>query len=245
MKRYIAYIIVLSGTLLLASCINPAAVNYRITSKGSYQVKPGDTLYSIGWRYGVDYKDLASWNRIDQNFTIHPGQRLLLLKPDSATQQPSTVVQTKTDVSIQVSETAADTSSDKSKIVESSKNPGRWLWPTQGKVLNTFSAKQLNRRGIDIAGTLGQKVQAVADGKVVYSGNGLAGYGNLIIIKHSDTYLSAYAYSQERLVKEGMSVIAGKVIAKMGKHKTTTARLHFQIRKNGKPVDPLQFLPKQ
>lgn len=247
MKRFIHYICIVSTALLLASCINPAAVNYKITSKGSYQVKQGDTLYSIAWRYGLDYKELARWNRIDQSFIIHPGERLLLLEPGSSTRQSSTVDQTETNPPIQVSKTTADTNSDadKPKIVEVSKKPGRWLWPTEGKVLSTYSAKQLDRRGIDIAGSLGQGIQAVANGKVVYSGNGLAGYGNLIIIKHSDTYLSAYAYNQERLVKEGMMVTSGQEIAKMGKHKTGVARLHFQIRKNGKPVDPLKFLPKR
>ncbi|MDH5355786.1 MAG: peptidoglycan DD-metalloendopeptidase family protein [Gammaproteobacteria bacterium] len=245
MKLFIHIIGIIFAASLLASCINPAAVNYKITDKGSYRVKQGDTLYSIAWRYGLDYKKLATWNHIDESFTIHPGQRLLLLEPSGSTQQPGTVVQTKTDLPIQVPETTADTHSDESKIVEVSKSPGRWLWPTEGKVLSTYSAKELDRRGIDIAGTLGQGIQAVANGKVVYSGNGLAGYGNLIIIKHSETYLSAYAYNQERLVKEGMMVTAGEDIAKMGKHKTGAARLHFQIRKNGKPVDPLRFLPKR
>ena len=245
MKRIIHYICIVSTALLLVSCVNPAAVNYKITSKGSYQVKHGDTLYSIAWRYGLDYKELASWNHIDEGFTIHPGQRLQLIEPGNTTQQSSRVAQTGTDSSSQTSATTASVSTDKPRAVESMKSPGHWLWPTQGKVLSTYSAKQLDRRGIDIAGTLGQSVQAVANGKVVYSGNGLAGYGNLIIIKHSNIYLSAYAYNQERLVKEGMTVTAGKEIAKMGKHKTGVARLHFQIRKNGKPVDPLQFLPKQ
>ncbi len=245
MKRIIHYICIVSTALLLVSCINPVAVNYKITSKGSYQVKNGDTLYSIAWRYGLDYKELASWNNIDESFTIHPGQRLSLLESGNTTQQSSTVAQTSKESSSQTSAKTANVSTDKPKAVESLKNPGRWLWPTQGKVLSTYSAKQLDRRGIDIAGTLGQGVQAVANGKVVYSGNGLSGYGNLIIIKHSNTYLSAYAYNQERLVKEGMTVTAGKEIAKMGKHKTGVARLHFQIRKNGKPIDPLKFLPKR
>lgn len=245
MKRFIHYICIVSTALLLASCVNPAAVNYKITSKGSYQVKQGDTLYSIAWRYGLDYKELAGWNSIDENFTIHPGQRLLLLEPGNTTQQSSTVTQTGTESPSQTSVTTASVGTDKPIFVESMKSPGRWLWPTEGKILSTYSAKQLDRRGIDIAGSLGQGIQAVANGKVVYSGNGLAGYGNLIIIKHSDTYLSAYAYNQERLVKEGMTVTVGQEIAKMGKHKTGVARLHFQIRKNGKPVDPLQFLPKR
>ncbi len=112
------------------------------------------------------------------------------------------------------------------------------------KVLNKFLATNLNQRGVDISGKLGQPVLAVADGKVVYSGNGLSGYGNLIIIKHSDTFLSAYAYCQKSLVREGMSVNAGSVVAHMGR-KDDIAKLHFQIRRNGKPVDPLKYLPKR
>jgi lipoprotein NlpD len=129
--------------------------------------------------------------------------------------------------------------------VAGNNKPVQWRWPTEGKVLNTFALDKLDQRGIDIAGNLGQPVHAVADGKVVYSGNGLAGYGNLIIIKHSDTYLSAYAYNQQRLVNEGMKVKAGKVISKMGRSSNGSIRLHFEIRKNGKPVDPLKYLPKR
>jgi len=240
--------------LLLNACINPTAINQRIVGKGWYQVKPTDTLYSIAWRYGLDYKELASWNNIAVNSTIYPGQRLMLVRPISSTSQSVSIPQDSSTSSSQSStsnqSTTAGQSTTKSSIsttqaTSGGKNPNRWLWPTKGKVLNTFSAKKLDRRGIDIAGKLGQPVHAVADGKVVYSGNGLAGYGNLIIVKHSDTFLSAYAYSQERLVKEGALVKAGKVIAKMGQHKNRNARLHFQIRKNGKPVDPLQYLPKR
>jgi len=118
------------------------------------------------------------------------------------------------------------------------------LWPTGGRLLSTFLASDIGRRGIDIGGTLGQDVRAVADGRVVYSGNGLAGYGNLIIIKHSDIYLSAYAHCQERLVQEGNTVKAGTVVARMGQ-KDETAKLYFEIRRNGKPVDPLKYLPKR
>ena len=128
------------------------------------------------------------------------------------------------------------------KTADAGRDPGAWLWPTDGSPLNTFLASQLDRRGIDIAGEAGQPVRAVADGRVVYSGNGLAGYGNLIIIKHSDTYLSAYAYCQERLVQEGETVKAGHLVAKMGLH-DNQAKLHFEIRRNGKPVDPMKYLP--
>ena len=254
MKYLFQVLIFFAMACLLNACINPTAINQRIVGKGWYQVKPSDTLYSIAWRYGLDYKELASWNNIALNSTIYPGQRLNLVGPVAGTTQSTTVSQSSSTSSSRsntsTQSTVASQSTTPATVSNTSstgggKNPSRWLWPTEGKVLNTFSAKKLDRRGIDIAGKLGQPVYAVADGRVVYSGNGLAGYGNLIIIKHSDTFLSAYAYSQERLVKEGLIVKAGKVIAKMGQHKTRKARLHFQIRKNGKPVDPLQFLPKR
>ena len=228
------------AVMLLVSCVTVKPPTYVSSSgPGWYTVKRSDTLFSIAWRYGLDYKQLARWNQIDVNSPIHPGQRLRLIKPGKQT----------------VAASAAQTSSSKTKtktsVATSSNNdqynkrgPIKWIWPTQGKPLNTFLASKLDRRGIDIAGKFGQPVRAVADGKVVYSGNGLAGYGNLIIIKHSDTYLSAYAYCQERLVQEGTSVKSGKVVAKMGR-RDNTAKLHFEIRRNGKPVDPMKYLPNQ
>ncbi len=235
------HLLLLLTAFLLVSCVSPKAVNQRIVSKGMYLVKPTDTLYSIAWRYGLDYKELARWNKIAINSTIYPGQRLILIEPDGTGKQTIPTKQTTSTTSVPTSQPSVS----KPATTTAGSNPKRWLWPTSGRLLSTFSAQKLDRRGIDIGGKLGQAIYAVADGRVVYSGNGLAGYGNLIIIKHSDMYLSAYAYSKERLVSEGMKVKAGMKIAKMGQHKTRTARLHFQIRKNGKPVNPEKFLPKR
>jgi len=259
MKRVLIQISLLfCVALVLTGCISSHVTSQQNRGKGWYTVKPTDTLYSIAWRYGLDYKELANWNQVDVNAIIYPGQKLYLLDPVSNPTVISAASQNKTEPVINKSQesgapvdkknTASATVSSVPTVstnTPSGRNPEKWLWPTEGKLLNTFSAKALDRRGIDIEGEPGQAIRAVASGKVVYSGNGLAGYGNLIIIKHSETYLSAYAYSQERLVKEGMTVRAGKVIAKMGKHKSRTVRLHFQIRKNGKPVDPLRYLPKR
>ena len=231
------------AVILLASCVTIKPPTYVSRGPGWYTVKRSDTLYSIAWRYGLDYKHLARWNKIDVNSPIHPGQRLRLLKPGAqtvvagSTQKSSSKPKTKT-------KTATKTTTTGKKNQVSTTGPTKWIWPTKGKPLNTFLVSKLDRRGIDIAGKVGQPVRATAAGKVVYSGNGLAGYGNLIIIKHSDTYLSAYAYCQERLVEEGKFVKSGKVIAKMGR-RDNIAKLHFEIRRNGKPVDPIKYLPNQ
>ena len=221
--------------LLLAGCVVVKPPIKVSRGPGWYTVKTSDTLYSIAWRYGLDYKQLARWNRIDVNAPIHPGQRLRLIKPEQRTAVAS----------VPKKQTARSSTVKPARIDSySGRDPGKWIWPTEGKPLNTFLASKLDRRGIDIAGRAGQPVRAVADGKVVYSGNGLAGYGNLIIIKHSDTFLSAYAYCQELLVQEGVAVKAGKEVAKMGRW-DKIAQLHFEIRRNGKPVDPLKYLPKR
>ena len=230
------------AVMMLASCVTVQPQTKSSRGPGWYTVKKSDTLYSIAWRYGLDYKQLARWNKIDVNAPIHPGQRLRLIKPQSAAVAAST--KKKSTTSSKQTTAKSKTVTTTGRGVSAGRDPDSWIWPTEGTPLNTFLASRLDRRGIDIAGRLGQPVRAVADGKVVYSGNGLAGYGNLIIIKHSDTYLSAYAYCQERLVQEGVSVKAGKVVAKMGS-RDNTAQLHFEIRRNGKPVDPMKYLPNR
>jgi lipoprotein NlpD len=244
MRPVFVYLI---AALLLTACVTNQSGQNRTRGPGWYTVKLSDTLYSIAWRYGLESQQLANWNQIDLNEPIYPGQRLRLVKPhNQSTPASSTgaVVAKKNSKpassAVSSSKTAQSNSSQQAALAD----PGKWIWPTVGKPLNTFLASRLDRRGIDIAGKQGQAVLAVADGKVVYSGNGLAGYGNLIIIKHSETYLSAYAYCEQRLVEEGMSVKAGKKVATMGS-KDNIAQLHFEIRRNGKPVNPLKYLPRQ
>ena len=202
---------------------------------GWYLVKPTDTLYSIAWRYGLDYRELASWNGLSEPYLVSPGDQLLLLQPDELPAPPQPEV--------------TETGHKAPKVVVKTLTPDynrviRWRWPTEGKVINHFSNQGLASRGIDIAGLIGQPVYSVADGKVVYSGNGLADYGDLIIVKHNETYLSAYAFNSKRLVSEGASVSQGDQIAEMGLGKDKKPMLHFQIRKEGQPVDPEDYLPE-
>ena len=220
--------------LFLTACT--AIKQLNTNGPGWYIVKPSDTLYSVAWRYGLDFQQLAAWNEISEPFLIKPGQQLTLLK---TAKKPS-----KTDSGT----INAPNNLKKSVVVVKPLTPSYnrailWRWPTQGKLINRFSIKALDRRGIDIAGKVGQPIYAVADGKIVYSGTGLSSYGNLIIVKHDNTYLSAYAYNSNRLVQEGNIVKRGAHIADMGRGKGAKPMLHFQIRKKGKSVDPLLYLP--
>ena len=240
--RVIYYCAILLFTLLVSGCISGQVQGKRHAGHGWYTVKPSDTLYSIAWRYGLDSKTLGRWNKISDGDIIYVGQRLIM--HNSGTKNNSQLaVENTSGIASRSSALKSSSKSLEVKKILTAPPPTKWLWPVKGKLLNTFSIKQLDRRGIDIGGKLGQPVRATASGKVVYSGNGLVGYGNLIIIKHNATYLSAYAYCKERLVIEGSVVKAGAIIAKMGLHKNKLAKLHFEIRKNGKPVDPMNYLP--
>jgi lipoprotein NlpD len=229
----------LSGCALFESSNHRRGVDW-------YRVKSGDTVYSIAWRYALDHQQLAEWNGLDEPYTIYPGQQLILAKPPKVPQsKPATTkISAATPAPRSSQPSTSKTRQDPDPTVSvAARAPSDWSWPTQGKLLNRFSYKDISRRGIDIAGEIGQPVRAVADGKVVYSGDGLANYGNLIIVKHSSTYLSAYAFNRAVVVKEGKQVVQGEMISEMGSNADNKAVLHFQIRKNGKPVDPLRYLP--
>ncbi|MDX1572734.1 MAG: peptidoglycan DD-metalloendopeptidase family protein [Methylophaga sp.] len=232
----------------------------------SYSVRKGDTLYSISFRYGMDYRELARINGIRPPYTIYVGQKLKFngASPAQRTQVaasqpkpapiPKSIPKTQTSTASQPKPASSQPKPAAAKPAESSKpippapsgsaTPA-WRWPTQGPLLSSFSNSSATRKGIKIAGKAGQDVVASAPGRVVYSGNGLPRYGNLLIIKHNDVYLSAYAHNQSLLVKEGDSVQAGQKIATLGRTGTQRDQLHFEIRRNGQPVDPLRYLPKQ
>jgi lipoprotein NlpD len=211
-----------------------------------HQVRPDDTLYSISWRYNHDYRQVAQWNDIKPPYVIHQGDWLRVAPPrGEATVRSlsSASPVTKAAPTGPVTAAAVPESQQPEKRELVSRAEVAWLWPTKGQVVEKFRADSSANQGIDISAPLGTPVHAAAAGKVVYSGNGLRGYGNLIIIKHNDKYLSAYGHNQQLLVKEGAQVNQGEMIARVGNTETERVQLHFQIRIDGKPVDPLRYLP--
>ncbi len=223
-------------------------------TSGQYIVQRGDTLYSIAFRFGWDWKALAARNRIPAPYTIVPGQRIHFSNAPRATvvakapvrtaaKRPVTTAPPKP-VSVPKQEQRVTVSKQTSTPV-SAGGQGKWLWPATGTLVGLYYSNTSLNKGIDIAGKLGQPVIATAAGSVVYAGSGLRGYGELVIIKHNDTFISAYGHNRRLLVNEGQQVKAGQQIAEMGSTGTDQVKVHFEIRRQGKPVDPLQYLPKQ
>jgi lipoprotein NlpD len=278
----------------------------------TYVVKRGDTLYQIALDAGLDYRELAAWNNLENVNVIRVGQMLRLTAPGSEAQVSSSgvtiaplrtapaVVESKPATTVAAAApTPAPAASRNTETLKTQpkafkepyseqalRDAGRapaapapetvamaspapapaparveapaprastndaiddddridWVWPAKGKIVGTFS-ETANLKGIDIAGTAGQPVLASAAGTVVYAGTGLRGYGKLIIVKHNKTYLSAYAHNREILVKEGEKVTRGQKIAEMGNTDASEVKLHFEIRRQGKPMDPVRYLP--
>ena len=202
----------------------------RSTRKGYHTVRKGETLYSIAWQYGYDVRDLARWNRIRAPYTIYPQQKLRLKSPVTSAAKKT-------------AKPRVPKASKKQRADSKYTKKISWQWPTKGKIIGKYSARDSGKKGLDIAGKKGQRVFAAAIGRVVYSGSGLRGYGKLIIIKHNDTYFSAYAHNNRLFVTEGKKVTKGQHIADMGSSAAQRVMLHFEVRRNGKPVDPLRYLP--
>lgn len=260
--------------LMLTACASkpPAPVEDRSGSArsaapapGHYRVHQGDTLYAIAFSHGLDYRDLARWNGLRVPYVIYPGQDLRLSAgpaatsaskprksapapgparkpPVNATAKPSADVPARPSAS--ASSAGAETRKSTTGVASSS-GPMQWRWPADGRIVRGFLASDPSRNGLDIAGREGDAVKASGAGTVVYSGNGLLGYGELIIVKHSDQWLSAYAHNKQRLVDEGERVAAGQKIAELGRNDRNEQILHFEIRSNGKPVNPLDHLPQR
>ncbi len=310
-----AAVLALLALLVLAGCGAPGPLmpEQRAQSRSAppspapavYRVREGDTLYSIAFRFGLDWREMARWNRIDSPFTIRIGQRLDLRRPRTmeptvrpsrpavaqrptgrAAPAPSASSSTPSSTSSTSNQDASANppsnpasnpaarpvpSSERAATAPSTEPAARtspaastpsastapvpaaatrraggvdWRWPTAGSVTRGFNSGD-TRKGILIAGTPGQPVRAAADGTVVYSGDGLIGYGELIIVKHNDRMLSAYAHNRARQVAEGATVLGGQVIATLGRNERDEPVLHFEIRRDGQPVDPTGFLPQR
>jgi lipoprotein NlpD len=217
---------------------------------GYYTVKPGETLIRIGLDQGQSHKDIARWNELENPNRIEIGQVLRVIPPvASSNGVVSKPIATATVTPVTVASAPAPVASAPSKPVSAPtaaatatpEDDITWVWPTSGPVLAGFD--EVKNKGLDIGGALGDPVLAASDGRVVYVGAGLRGYGNLIILKHNNTYLTAYAHNKTLLVKEDQSVRKGQKIAEMGSSDSDRVKLHFEVRRQGKPVDPSKYLP--
>ncbi|MGB0623830.1 MAG: peptidoglycan DD-metalloendopeptidase family protein [Luminiphilus sp.] len=250
----------------------------QLAAGPDYVVEPGDTLYAVAFRLGMDYRKLASLNDIDPPYVIRVGQALKTapegvagsppVSPEANVAQASAMQRaSETSVtsaagngparategeSITATAKPAATKSEPgppSHTLSTAKTPtpnapvDRWSWPADGKVSRAYSAER--HKGIDLVGERGSAVMATAAGVVVYAGAGVTGYGALLIVKHNDTYLSAYGHNDALLVAEGQRVDAGQVIARMGSTSSDSVKLHFEIRRNGRPVNPTSLLPQR
>ncbi len=227
-----------------AGAIGPNAENAG--KPGFYTVRPGDTLIRIGLEAGQSWRDIARWNDITNPNLIEVGQVLRITPPPGtapvvaaspASSSPAVTATTSTRAG---TATAASPASSQPQQSSGDEDVG-WAWPASGTILAGFDESR--NKGIDIGGRLGDPVLAAGDGRVVYAGSGLRGYGNLIIIKHNNTFLSAYAHNQTLLVREDQNVKKGQKIAEMGQSDADRVKLHFEIRRQGRPVDPTRYLP--
>lgn len=217
---------------------------------GYYTVKPGDTLVRIGLDHGQNWRDIARWNQIDNANLIEVGQ-VLRVRPEAAASRPGArLADRPTERSGQAAPGVSAPRASAAAVPAASETPREpdsgpaelsWAWPASGPLLQGFDEQR--NKGVDIGGKAGDAVLAAADGRVVYAGSALRGYGNLVILKHNSTFLSAYAHNQTLLVKEDQVVKRGQRIAEMGSTDAERVQLHFEIRRDGKPVDPGRYLP--
>ncbi len=215
-----------------------------LPKSGYYRVRRGDTLFSIAWRANRDFRQLARWNNIQPPYVIYVGQSIRL-NPVGPSRQ------------LRSGSSAGVSRKSRTRPAETTRRAGRaqtgamhrgilhWQWPAWGKVVSTFKSGDPLHKGVKIAGHAGDPVRAAEAGKVVYSGSGLIGYGRLIIIKHNDKYLSAYGHNRKLLVTQNQQVTKGQKIAEMGTANDGRVLLHFEIRRDGQPVNPLALLPRR
>lgn len=219
---------------------------------GYYTVKPQDTLIHIGLETGQSHKDIARWNNLENSNKIEIGQVLRVVppsagesvavaKPVTSSSVSSVPLATGPAVVKPVTTPTPATTPVAAAVIPGGEDDLGWIWPGNGAVIASFD--EVKNKGVDIAGSAGDAVVAAADGKVVYADSGLRGYGKLIILKHNNTYLTAYAHNQNLLVKEDQVVKKGQKIAEMGNTDADRVKLHFEVRRQGKPVDPAKYLP--
>jgi len=219
---------------------------------GYYTVKPGDTLIRIGLDNGQNWRDIARWSQLENPNAIEVGQvlrvtppadnLLVVVRPVGSGAAGSTAIAPGSAAAPQIANApAAAISAPPAASIRGSEEDLSWIWPAQGSLIAGFD--EAKNKGYDISGKAGDPVIASADGRVVYAGAGLRGYGNLVILKHNNTFLTAYAHNQTLLVKEDQAVKRGQKIAEMGSSDTDRVKLHFEIRRQGKPVDPSKYLP--
>jgi lipoprotein NlpD len=218
---------------------------------GYYTVKPGDTLIRIGMDNGQSWRDLVRWNNLENPNLIETGQVLRIAAPEAVAAKPATTPAAANlpaaSAGVAPAMPAASAASaaagvkPAAPVAAEAEEAVNFQWPTRGNLIAGFD--EAKNKGLDIAGKAGDPVLAAADGRVVYAGAGLRGYGNLIILKHNNTYLTAYAHNQTLLVKEDQAIKRGQKIAEMGNSDADQVKLHFEIRRQGKPVDPAKYLP--
>jgi lipoprotein NlpD len=228
---------------LVAACTSLDTYNPQY-----HVVRRGETLYQIAWEHGLDQRDLAQWNGLRNPDLIQVGQRLRLTGlPGVAATPPAKPAPARGSTApppvpaARPSQPAPRTSPP----APPADPPPAWIWPTDGQVVSRFGSAQGIATGVAIGGRVGQAVSAAAPGRVVYAGSGLIGYGQLVIIKHNETYLSAYGHLNRVLVVQGQDVARGQEIASMGVGPERQPRLHFEIRRNGVPIDPLQLVARR
>ncbi|HEY5568863.1 MAG TPA: peptidoglycan DD-metalloendopeptidase family protein [Gammaproteobacteria bacterium] len=217
--------------LALGSCTS-TLVDYEARV---HVVQPGDTLYTIAWRHGVDHRQLATWNNLSNPDLIFVGQRIRLTPLPTASGSASA---RRSPASAPRPTPSARATAPEPPVLP----PPQWQWPMRGPIVSAYGDNRAIASGIGIGGSVGQAVEAAAAGRVVYTGSGLIGYGQLVIVKHNDTYLSAYGHLSRVLVAQGQDVRRGEKIAEMGTGPQRQPRLHFEIRRNGVPVDPTLLL---
>jgi len=241
-------VLLLPAVLLLAGCAG--ALNWQ---PQAHRVRKGETLYSIAWEYGLDWRKLARWNHLSDPSTIYPGEKIRLSPahggrtgwhPERA---PGSTPPARTASRVSPKPSSAShparLPSEQAGQAPAAADSIHWQWPVKGKIVEGFHLGTRGNKGVDIGGYVGEAVHAAASGKVVYSGSGLVGYGKLIIVKHTSDVLSAYAYNRRLYVQEGDRVSAGQTIADMGKGTDGRPMLHFEIRVGGNPVNPVRLLP--